>query len=97
MFTDNTTLAVVITNAKFDKAALCKIAGMCHDGYARSIRPVHTSFDGDSIFAVSAGDVEADQEVVGTIAADVISEAIIRAVTSAKSAYGHPSASDLNV
>lgn len=97
VFTDNTTLAVVITNAKFDKAALCKMAGMCHDGYARSIRPVHTSFDGDSIFAVSAGDVEADQEVVGTIAADVISEAIIRAVTSAKSAYGHPSASDLNV
>ncbi|MBO4450679.1 MAG: P1 family peptidase [Clostridiales bacterium] len=96
-FTDNTTLAVVITNARFDKSALCKIAGMCHDGYARSIRPVHTSFDGDSIYAVSAGDIEADQEVVGTIAADVVSEAILRAVTSAKSAYGHPAASDLDI
>lgn len=94
-FTENTTLAVLITNAKFDKAALCKIAGMCHDGYARSIRPVHTSFDGDSIYAVSAGDIEADQEVVGTIAADVISEAILAAVRSAESAYGFPSASDL--
>ncbi len=94
-FTDNTTLAVLITNAKFEKTALSKIAGMCHDGYARSIRPVHTSFDGDSIYAVSAGELEADQEVVGTIAADVISEAIIRAVTSAKSAYGCPSAEDL--
>lgn len=94
-FADNTTLAVLITNAKFDKAALCKIAGMCHDGYARSIRPVHTSFDGDSIYAVSAGEVEADQEVVGTIAADVISEAILKAVTSAESAYGFPSAADL--
>ena len=94
-FTRNTTLAVLITNAKFDKAALCKIAGMCHDGYARSIRPVHTSADGDSIYAVSAGDIEADTDVVGTIAADVISEAIIRAVTNADSAYGFPCASDL--
>lgn len=95
-FADNTTLAVLITNAKFDKAALCKIAGMCHDGYARSIRPVHTSFDGDSIYAVSAGELEADQEVVGTIAADVISEAIISAVKNAKSAYGITAASDLS-
>jgi L-aminopeptidase/D-esterase-like protein len=96
-FTDNTTLAVLITNAKFEKAALCKIAGMCHDGYARSIRPVHTSFDGDSIYAVSAGELEADQEVVGTIAADVISEAILKAVTSAESAYGYPCAGDLKI
>ena len=94
-FADNTTLAVLITNAKFDKAALCKITGMCHDGYARSIRPVHTSFDGDSIYAVSAGELEADQEVVGTIAADVISEVILNAVTNAKSAYGFLCASDL--
>ena len=94
-FTDNTTLAVVITNAKFDKAALCKIAGMCHDGYARSIRPVHTSFDGDSIYAVSAGELEADQEVVGTVAADVVSEAILNAVRSAESAYGFPAAKSL--
>lgn len=94
-FTGNTTLAVLITNARFDKSALCKIAGMCHDGYARSIRPVHTSFDGDSIYAVSAGELEADQEVVGTIAADVISEAILKAVTGAKSAYGFPCSSDL--
>ena len=94
-FTANTTLAVLITNAHFDKAALCKIAGMCHDGYARSIRPVHTSVDGDSIYAVSAGDFEADMDVVGTIAADVISEAVLRAVTGAKSAYGFPCASDL--
>lgn len=93
----NTTLAVLITNAKFDKSALCKIAGMCHDGYARSIRPVHTSFDGDSIYAVSAGDIEADQEVVGTIAADVISEAILCAVKSAESAYGFTAAKDLGL
>ncbi|MCR5809001.1 MAG: P1 family peptidase [Clostridiales bacterium] len=94
-FVGNTTLCVIITNAYFEKAALCKIAGMGHDGYARSIRPVHTSFDGDSIYAVSAGEVEADQEVVGTLAAEVVSEAITRAVFSAESAYGFIAARDL--
>ncbi len=68
---------------------------MGHDGYARSIRPVHTSLDGDSIYAVSVGDVAADREVVGLLAAEVISEAIIRAVSSADSAYGFPAAKDL--
>ena len=96
-FAGNTTLCVVVTNAKFEKAALCKIAGMGHDGYARSIRPVHTSFDGDSMYAVSVGDLIADQEVVGTLTADVISKAITRAVENAESAYGFPSAKELGV
>ena len=95
-FTENTTLGVVITNAGFEKAVLCKIAGMAHDGYARSIRPVHTSYDGDSIYAVSAGQVQADQEVVGMLAAEVVSEAITRAVQRAESAYGFPAAAELN-
>ncbi|MBQ1630995.1 MAG: P1 family peptidase [Firmicutes bacterium] len=94
-FVENTTLGVIITNARFHKGSLCKIAGMGHDGYARSIRPVHTSLDGDSIYAVSVGDVAADREVVGLLAAEVISEAIIRAVISADSAYGFPAAKDL--
>ena len=94
-FVGNTTLAVVITNAAFDKAQLCKIAGMAHDGYARSIRPVHTSADGDSIYAVSVGEIRADQDLAGMLAADVVGEAITRAVKSAESAYGHPAASDL--
>ena len=96
-FAGNTTLAVVVTNAKFDKAQLCKIAGMAHDGYARSIRPVHTSADGDSIYAVSVGDVAADQDLVGILAAEVVSEAILRAVANAESAYGYPAASDLDL
>lgn len=94
-FADNTTIGIVITNAAFNKAQLCKIAGMAHDGYARSIRPVHTTADGDSIYAVSAGDAIADQDLVGTLAADVMSEAIVRAVMNAESAYGYPCASDL--
>ena len=94
-FVGNTTLGIVITNAHFEKSQLCKIAGMAHDGFARSIRPVHTSADGDSIYAVSAGDVAVDQDVAGILAAEVISEAIRRAVYSAESAYGYPSATEL--
>ena len=94
-FANNTTLGVVLTNASFGKAQLCKIAGMAQDGFARSIRPVHTTADGDSIYAVSLGDIDADLDLVGALGAEVISEAIKRAVYSAESAYGFPSAEDL--
>ena len=100
-FTGNTTIGVVITNADFQKASLCKIAGMAQDGYARSIRPVHTTADGDSIYAVSVRDAEgkkvsADQDLVGTLAAEVMSEAITAAVKSARSAYGLPAWEDIS-
>ncbi|MCR5097340.1 MAG: P1 family peptidase [Lachnospiraceae bacterium] len=94
-FAGNTTIAAVITNADFSKAQLCKIAGMAHNGYARSIRPVHTSADGDSIYAISVGEVKADTDLVGTLAAEVVSEAIIRAVDSAEDAYGFPAAKSI--
>lgn len=95
-FTGNTTIGVVITNAAFNKTQLCKIASMAHNGYARSIRPVHTSADGDSIYAVSVGSEPVDQDLVGTLAADVMSEAIIRAAESAEGAYGFPAMRDLD-
>ena len=57
LFAGNTTLGVVVTNGKFDKTPLTKLAGMAHNGYARAIRPVHTTADGDSIYALSLGDV----------------------------------------
>lgn len=94
-FTGNTTICVVLTNARFDKRQLCKIAGMAHDGYARSINPVHTSADGDSIYAITVGEIAADQDLVGTMAAEVVSEAIIRAVENAEGAYGFPAIRDL--
>ena len=94
-FVSNTTLGVVMTNAALNKSQLCKLAGMAHNGYARSIRPVHTSADGDSIYAVSVGDVAADLDLLGTLAAEVVSEAILRAVFSARSAYGFIAAKDL--
>ncbi len=94
-FTGNTTISAVITNAAFNKPQLCKIASMAQNGYGRSIRPVHTSADGDSIYAVSVGDVNADQDLVGTLAADVVSEAILRAVRGAEGAFGFPAAGEL--
>lgn len=94
-FVSNTTLGVIITNAVFDKTKLCKIAGMAQDGYARSIRPVHLTVDGDSIYAVSTGDVTADLDMTGTLASHVMSEAILQAVKSAESAYDFPAACDL--
>ena len=94
-FAENTTIGAVVTNAAFTKPQLCKIAGMAHNGYARSIRPVHTSADGDSIYALSVGTLKADREVVGTLAAEVVSEAISRAVRGAESAYGFPCAGEL--
>lgn len=94
-FVRSTSLGVVLTNARFDKTQLCKIASMTHDGYARAIRPLHTTADGDSIYALSLGDIAADQDMVGTLAADVMAEAILRAVQSAESAYGCPAMRDL--
>ena len=94
-FGENTTLGVVVTNAAFDKASLCKLAGMAQDGLARSIRPVHTDLDGDTVFALSVGKVKADRVLVGTLAAEVLSEAVARAVRKADSAYGIPSAKEL--
>lgn len=88
LFAGNTTLGVVVTNASFQKTQLCKIAGMTHNGYARAIRPVHTTADGDSIYALSLGDVPGDVNVVGALAAKAMETAILRAVQSAKSAYG---------
>lgn len=76
----NTTIGIILTNAKLNKTQLCKVAGMTHDGYARSIRPIHTSMDGDSIYAMSLGDIEASMDVVGTLANQVMCEAIKRSV-----------------
>ena len=95
LFTGNTTLGIVVTNARFSKTQLTKIAGMSHNGFARAVRPVHTNADGDSIYALSLGDVSGDVSVVGAMAAYAMERAIIRAVRRAEAAYGLPSCSGL--
>lgn len=94
-FTGNTTIAIILTNALFDKSRLTKIASMAQNGMARSIRPVHTSADGDTVYAASTGNIKADQDAVGTLAADVLSRAIEKAVHAAQSAYGFKSSKDI--
>jgi L-aminopeptidase/D-esterase-like protein len=86
----NTTLAVVATNADFSKVELFRISQRMHDGFARAINPVHTSFDGDISFALSWGSVHADLDFVAEIAATVTAEAIRRAVGAARSVRGIP-------
>ena len=86
----NTTLAVVATNARLDKAGATKTAQMAQDGLARAIRPAHTHFDGDTVFALSTGDVQADLSLVGALAADVLARAIVRGVRAAETSHGIP-------
>ena len=81
---ENTTIGMIITNANFDKTQLTKLASMTQNAYARSIKPVGTLFDGDTIYAASVGDVSADLNVVGTLSAEVMSEAIRRAVENSQ-------------
>jgi len=75
----NTTLAVVATDAQLDKAQAKHVASMAHDGLARAVRPVHTMFDGDTVFALSTGNVKADVTAIGAAAAEMLAKAIVRA------------------
>ena len=93
--TTNTTIGAVITNAKFTKSQMGKIASMTHNGFARTIKPVHTTLDGDSIYAMSVGDVNANLDAVGSIAAIVMGKAINSAIINTKSAYGFKAYNDL--
>ncbi|MGG4441057.1 P1 family peptidase [Brevibacillus fortis] len=87
----NTTIAIVASNARLSKTEANKVAQMAHDGLARTIRPIHTMYDGDTIFAVATGDIETSVDLVGTLSADVLAEAVIQAVKHAEEAGGLPS------
>lgn len=96
LFVENTTIGAVITNGRFNKTEMNKISAMCHNGYARTINPVNTTADGDSLYAMSTGDVEANLDMVGTLGAMVVGRAVNNAVRKAVSAYGLKSASDIS-
>jgi L-aminopeptidase/D-esterase-like protein len=93
----NTVIGVVATNASLTKAQATKVAQMAHDGLARAISPAHTPWDGDTIFALSTGrgGVDADVLEIGALAAEAVTEAILRAVRAAEGLSDLPSASDL--
>ena len=94
----NTTIGAVATNARLTKTQATKVAQMAHDGLARAIYPAHTMGDGDTIFALSTGgpqSTEYDVSRVGALGADVMAEAIVRAVRAATGIPGFPAARDL--
>jgi len=91
----NTTLAVVATNARFSKSELGRIANIAQTGLARVISPVHTIADGDVVIAVSCGEIEGDANLIGVIAAELTANAILRALHHSKGMGGIPSTEDL--
>jgi L-aminopeptidase/D-esterase-like protein len=93
----STTIGVVATDLKLDKAQATKVAQMAHDGLARAINPIHTAFDGDTIFALATGKSSRAPNVtlIGALAAEAMARAVVRAVRSAKGIEGFPSAADL--
>lgn len=92
----NTTLAVIATDAVLDKTSCKKLAEMAQDGLARTIRPIHTPFDGDIVFATATGSKPAEQLLIlGSAAADVLALAVERSVLMAESLGGLPSAAQL--
>jgi L-aminopeptidase/D-esterase-like protein len=88
LFSGNTTLGLVATNAVFEKAQAKKVASMAHNGYARTMRPAHSMVDGDTIFVLSTGSVSADLSVVGLLAARVMERAVVNAVKNTSSLCG---------
>lgn len=90
---ENTAIGVVATNARLNKEQINKVAQMAQDGLARTVRPSHTMLDGDTIFALSAGNRKADVNSVGAFAAEAFAQSVLRAVRTARPLAGLPSAS----
>jgi L-aminopeptidase/D-esterase-like protein len=94
---ENTTIAVVATNARLTKVDVNRVALMADDGLARAIVPSHTIGDGDTVFALATGrwTGEADTSIIGALAAEALSEAIVRAAARTSGLGGLPSARDM--
>lgn len=93
---ESTTLVAVATNARLSKVEATKLAQQAQLGLARTIRPVHTTLDGDAIFVLATGRVAADLNALGVVAADAVTQAVVRAITLATGFGGVPSFADLS-
>ena len=93
----NTTIAVVATNAQLTKAEINRVALMADDGLARAISPAHTMSDGDTVFALATGRLSdaADVTLIGALAAEALAEAIVRAATQATGIPNFPASRNL--
>ena len=96
-FQENTTIGVIATNLSLSKAEATKLAQMAQTGVSRSTRPAHTLYDGDCLFALATGALDAQFELslLGAVAAEVVSAAVVDGVLNATSAYGVPAASEV--
>lgn len=90
--TFNTTISCLITNAKLTKAQCNKLASILHDGYARAIKPVHSTMDGDTIFVMTTGEKDVNFDAFAALATDIVQYSVIDGAISAESAYGLPAA-----
>ncbi len=99
----NTTIGIIATNARLTRVQVTKVAQMAHDGFARAINPVHTPYDGDTIFARATGTYQEDRSSlagtlhIGALAAEVMAEAIVRAGRAAVGIPGYPATRDLTL
>ncbi|HSL62610.1 MAG TPA: P1 family peptidase [Desulfotignum sp.] len=97
LFAGNTSLGVVVTNADLTQARAAKLAAMAQNGFARTLRPAHSMYDGDTVFAMSCGNVAADLSVIGILAARAMGRAVAAAVNSARTLCRIPGRRDLNL
>jgi L-aminopeptidase/D-esterase-like protein len=94
-FSGNTSIGIIVTNAKLTKSEANKVASMAHNGYGRTLRPAHSMFDGDTIFAIATDQVNGEISVVGLLAARVMEQAVIRAIKKTSSLCGFKCYNDL--
>ena len=86
----NTVIGCVVTNARLRKPGVCRVADLAHTGIARAVSPAHTSLDGDAMFALATGEVEASVDLVAELAARVVAEAVREGVRHAQGMPGFP-------
>lgn len=84
----NTTISCLITNAKLTKPQANKLASILHDGYARAIKPVHSTLDGDAIFVMSTNQIEVNFDAFAALATDILQYSVIDSALAATDAYG---------
>ncbi|MFT5222659.1 MAG: L-aminopeptidase/D-esterase-like protein [Glaciecola sp.] len=92
---DNTVIGCVVTNARLDKVSAHRVADLAHSGVDRAVRPSHTYFDGDAMFALATGEVEAHIDLVATLAAEAVAEACRRGPLAATSLVDLPGAAEV--
>lgn len=91
----NTTIGCVLTNARLTKAQATKAASTVHDAYARAIKPVHTSNDGDTVFVMASDEADCPPDLAAVLATEAMEKAILAAVRNATGIPGLPAAQDI--